>query len=115
MQDMQDVWSVRFTCLLVCRSAIFIDSKGGRQPSRPHGRRDFKMKNVRELETYGAILIGCGIMAYTLMLASVDAPVWSTIEFVMGTLFMVVGVWCVYLAGMEYDYQMEKRRYRNKR
>ena len=35
------------------------------------------MKNVRELETYGAILIGCGIMAY--------------------------------------DYQMEKRRYRNKR
>ena len=29
------------------------------------------MKNVRELETYGAILIGCGIMAYTLMLASV--------------------------------------------
>lgn len=64
------------------------------------------MKNVRELETYGAILIGCGIMAYTLMLASVDAPVWATIEFVMGTLFMVVGVWCVYLAGMEYDYQM---------
>lgn len=49
------------------------------------------MKNVRELETYGAILIGCGIMAYTLMLASVDAPVWATIEFVMGTLFMVVG------------------------
>ena len=47
------------------------------------------MKNVRELETYGAILIGCGIMAYTLMLASVDAPVWETIEFVMGTLFMV--------------------------
>ena len=44
------------------------------------------MKNVRELETYGAILIGCGIMAYTLMLASVDAPVWATIEFVMGTL-----------------------------
>ena len=39
----------------------------------------------------------------------------SPIEFVMGTLFMVVGVWCVYLAGMEYDYQMEKRRYRNKR
>lgn len=58
------------------------------------------MKNVRELETYGAILIGCGIMAYTLMLASVDAPVWATIEFVMGTLFMVVGVWCVYLAGI---------------
>lgn len=73
------------------------------------------MKNVRKIETYGAILIGCGIMAYTLMLASVDAPVWATIEFVMGTLFMVVGVWCVYLAGMEYDYQMEKRRYRNKR
>ena len=87
----------------------------GRQAELPKGRRDFKMKNVRELETYGAILIGCGIMAYTLMLASVDAPVWATIEFVMGTLFMVVGVWCVYLAGMEYDYQMEKRRYRNKR
>ena len=50
------------------------------------------MKNVRELETYGAILIGCGIMAYTLMLASVDAPVWAIIEFVMGTLFSVVAV-----------------------
>ena len=47
------------------------------------------MKNVRELETCGAILIGCGIMAYTLMLASVDAPVWATIEFVMGTLFIL--------------------------
>lgn len=89
--------------------------QGGTATEPPHGRRDFKMKNVRELETYGAILIGCGIMAYTLMLASVDAPVWAIIEFVMGTLFMVVGVWCVYLAGMEYDYQMEKRRYRNKR
>ena len=26
-QNMQDIWSVRFTGLLVCRSAIFIDSK----------------------------------------------------------------------------------------
>lgn len=111
---MQDARSLLLHCLLVCWAAKFIDSKrDGTEP--PHGRRDFKMKNVRELETYSAILIGCGIMAYTLMLASVDAPVWSTIEFVMGTLFMVVGVWCVYLAGMEYDYQMEKRRYRNKR
>ena len=73
------------------------------------------MKNVKELETCGAILVGCGIMAYTLMLASGDAPVWAIIEFVMGTLFMVVGVGCVYLAGMEYDRQMEKRRYRNNR
>lgn len=32
---------------------------------------------------------------------------------VLGTLIALV--WCVYLAGMEYDYQMEKRRYRNKR
>ena len=29
MHNMQDIWSVRFTCLLVCRSAIFIDSKRG--------------------------------------------------------------------------------------
>ena len=28
-QNMQDIWSVRFTGLLVCRSAIFIDSKKG--------------------------------------------------------------------------------------
>ena len=28
-QNMQDIWSVRFTCLLVCRSAIFIGSKKG--------------------------------------------------------------------------------------
>lgn len=35
MQDMQDVWSVRFTCLLVCRSAIFIDSKGDGNRAAP--------------------------------------------------------------------------------
>lgn len=28
-QNVQDVWSIRFTCLLVCRSAIFIGSKKG--------------------------------------------------------------------------------------
>lgn len=28
-QNMQDIWSVRFTGLLVCRSAIFIGSKKG--------------------------------------------------------------------------------------
>ena len=118
MHNMQDVWSflIYRVFLLAGMPACYIyRQQEGRQAELPKGRRDFKMKNVRELETYGAILIGCGIMAYTLMLASVDAPVWATIEFVMGTLFMVVGVWCVYLAGMEYDYQMEKRRYRNKR
>ena len=35
VQDMQDVWSVRFTCLLVCRSAIFIDSKGDGNRAAP--------------------------------------------------------------------------------
>ena len=35
------------------------------------------MKTVKELETTGAILIGCGILLYTLMLASVDTPVWE--------------------------------------
>lgn len=29
VQNMQDIWSVRFIGLLVCRSAIFIDSKKG--------------------------------------------------------------------------------------
>ena len=40
VQDMQDVWSVRFTCLLVCRSAIFIDSKrdGNRAAPWQEGR-----------------------------------------------------------------------------
>ena len=28
-RDMQDVWSLPLTCLLVCQSAIFIDSKKG--------------------------------------------------------------------------------------
>ena len=28
-QNMQNIWSVRFTGLLVCRSAIFIGSKKG--------------------------------------------------------------------------------------
>ena len=35
MHNMQDIWSVRFTCLLVCRSAIFIDSKRGGKQSFP--------------------------------------------------------------------------------
>ena len=29
------MWSVRFTCLLVCRSAIFIDNKRGGKQSFP--------------------------------------------------------------------------------
>lgn len=33
--NMQDIRSVRFTCLLVCRSAIFIDSKRGGKQSFP--------------------------------------------------------------------------------
>ena len=61
------------------------------------------MKNVEELETTGAILIGCGLMSYTLMLISEDTPVWECIELVMGTLFLLVGLWSVYLAGVEYD------------
>ena len=32
---MQDIWSVRFTCLLVCRSAIFIDGKGDGSGAAP--------------------------------------------------------------------------------
>ena len=37
---MQDIWSVQFTCLLVCRSAIFIDSKrdGNRAASWQKGK-----------------------------------------------------------------------------
>ncbi len=30
MRDMQVIWSMEFPCLLVCQSAIFIDSKKGR-------------------------------------------------------------------------------------
>ena len=37
---MQDMWSVRFTCLLVCRSAIFIDSKGDGNRCDESGRID---------------------------------------------------------------------------
>lgn len=29
MRDMQVIWSMEFPCLLVCQSAIFIDSKKG--------------------------------------------------------------------------------------
>jgi len=42
---MQDIWSVRFTCLLVCRSAIFIDSKRG-GTGAAHGRKGFRMKRA---------------------------------------------------------------------
>ena len=36
--------------------------QGGAATELPHGRKDFKMKNVRELETYGAILIGLSLI-----------------------------------------------------
>ena len=48
MQDMQDVWSVRFTCLLVCRSAIFIDSKGDGNRAAPW------QKGLQDEERQGA-------------------------------------------------------------
>ena len=32
---MQDIWIIWFTCLLVCRSAIFIDSKRGGNRAAP--------------------------------------------------------------------------------
>lgn len=35
-----------FSCLLVCQSAIFVDSKRGGKQSRPKGRRDFKMATL---------------------------------------------------------------------
>ena len=45
-QNMRDIWSVRFTCLLVCRSAIFIGSKKGRRKGHRHGlhREDLRTK-----------------------------------------------------------------------
>ena len=39
---MQDIWSVRFTCLLVCRSAIFIDSKRGGNRAAPWQEGDIE-------------------------------------------------------------------------
>ena len=42
---MQDIWSVRFACLLVCRSAIFIDSKRD-GTGAAHGRKGFRMKRA---------------------------------------------------------------------
>lgn len=48
VQDMQDVWSVRFTCLLVCRSAIFIDSKGDGNRAAPW------QKGLQDEERQGA-------------------------------------------------------------
>ena len=48
VQDMQDVWRVRFTCLLVCRSAIFIDSKGDGNRAAPW------QKGLQDEERQGA-------------------------------------------------------------
>ena len=48
VQDMQDVWSVRFACLLVCRSAIFIDSKGDGNRAAPW------QKGLQDEERQGA-------------------------------------------------------------
>ena len=52
MHNMQDIWSVRFTCLLVCRSAIFIDSKGdGNRVNRAYADEDYD-RYERLIERY---------------------------------------------------------------
>lgn len=49
MRDMQVIWSMEFPCLLVCQSAIFIDSKrDGTEPF--NGRRKPRGAGVRACE-----------------------------------------------------------------
>lgn len=50
---MQDIRSVRFACLLVCQSAIFIGSKGDGSGAAPMaGRTNMKDKKLEEAIDY---------------------------------------------------------------
>ena len=56
---MQDIRSVRFACLLVCQSAIFIVSKGdGIRAAQ--GRRDFKMATLDVTEKVNVLVDAIG-------------------------------------------------------
>lgn len=68
MQDMQDVWSIRFACLLVCRSAIFIDSKrDGTEPF--NGRREPRWTGRFDISStggaFGSVLQRARVMTET--------------------------------------------------
>lgn len=46
MHNMQDIWSVRFTCLASMPVCYIYRQQEGRQAELPKGRRDFKMATL---------------------------------------------------------------------
>lgn len=49
-----------FSCLLVCQSAIFIDSKRGGKQSFPKAERDFKMATLDVTEKVNVLVDAIG-------------------------------------------------------
>ena len=71
------------------------------------------METVRKLKGYGVLLMLLGLLLYILVFGFEDAVLWELYEFFLGSLCIVIGSWCFYRAGMEYDrVMMEREQYR---
>lgn len=73
------------------------------------------MQVVRQLKGYGAVLVIMGILLYILVFGFYDTIQAKLFEFGAGSLSIVLGTWCFYLAGMQYEREMrrrERRRFR---
>lgn len=67
------------------------------------------MEMVRKLKGYGVLFMLLGLLLYILVFGFEDAVLWELFEFLLGSLCIVTGSWCFYLAGMEYDRVMMER------
>lgn len=73
------------------------------------------MNVVRQLKRYGAALVLMGTLLYILVFGFYDTIPMKLFEFATGSLSIVLGTWCFYLAGMQYEREMrrqERRRFR---
>lgn len=74
-QNMQDVWSLPLACLLVCRSAIFIDSKrDGTEPF--NGRREPRWTGRFDISStggaFGSVLQRARVMTETTRISAME-------------------------------------------
>lgn len=79
MRDMQVIWSMEFPCLLVCQSAIFIDSKrDGTEPF--NGRREPRWTGRFDISStggaFGSVLQRARVMERAFELAKNEYLAW---------------------------------------
>lgn len=75
MRDMQVIWSMEFPCLLVCQSAIFVDSKrDGTEPF--NGRREPRWTGRFDISStggaFGSVLQRARVMTETTRISAME-------------------------------------------